>query len=89
MLTWCSPSPPAGGPRPEALPTLLHWGAQCGLGLLCAELLRLPGARGALTTANRHGMTPPTLARSHGHAHLSSLLREALVREYYYNYLYY
>ncbi|XP_030205977.1 B-cell scaffold protein with ankyrin repeats [Gadus morhua] len=67
------------GPQPGALPTLLHLAAQYGLRALCGLLLQVPGAPQALATANRHGQTPGALARSHGHAELSRLLRGALI----------
>ncbi|CAL8385408.1 unnamed protein product [Arctogadus glacialis] len=65
-----------GGPRPGPLPTLLHLAAQYGLRALCGLLLQVPGAPQALATANRHGLTPGALARSHGHAELSGLLNQ-------------
>uniref|UniRef100_A0A8C9T8Z9 B cell scaffold protein with ankyrin repeats 1 n=1 Tax=Scleropages formosus TaxID=113540 RepID=A0A8C9T8Z9_SCLFO len=65
--------------HPKDIPTLLHFAAENGLRDLTGALLQCPGAQRALHVANRHGATPLKLAKSHGHAHVYSLLQEALV----------
>lgn len=60
-------------------PSLLHFAAQYGLKSVSSLLLQCPGAERALHTANRHGLTPAEIAKSHGHAELHILLKETLV----------
>ncbi|XP_024911646.1 A-kinase anchor protein 13 [Cynoglossus semilaevis] len=54
--------------------TLLHFSARRGLFRVTHFLLKQPGAKEALTLANRQGHTPSTIAASCGHEHLYQLL---------------
>uniref|UniRef100_A0A3P8YH28 B-cell scaffold protein with ankyrin repeats n=1 Tax=Esox lucius TaxID=8010 RepID=A0A3P8YH28_ESOLU len=67
-----------GEPRPEEVPSLLHFAAHNGLKEVSSVLLRCPGAQRALCAANCHGQTPAQIAQHHGHTELHVLLQQSL-----------